>query len=140
MLDDIISSLETTVESCVSFNSSSVSFDYKGTIYYDETDPFCRLSLIRDTEIGIGPYETRHLFMFQARVTHQGTGVTDDLLDFVGYVGEIKDKIESDRKLGGSYITDTAVTNTEYSQNTQQNYVIYHAYMDLEVEAVRNTA
>jgi len=140
VLSDTIDSLETTVESCTSFNSDSVHFDYVRTIYYDETDPVCLLSLIRDVAEAIGPYETRHLFTFQAKISHQGTGTKANLKEITGYVGEIIDKIETDRTLGGSYIARTEASVVEYSQNAPQNFIRYFAFMGIEVEVVRNTA
>jgi len=94
---------------------------------------------VRDSAASIGPFETRHLLTFQAKVSHIGTGTKANLNEIVSYVGEIVDKIETDRTMGSNYITKTEVANVEYSQNAPPNFVIYFAFLTLEIEVLRNT-
>ena len=138
VLDAIIDALEDAVEATSTFTSDNVHFDYVRTEDYGKEDPICLLSLQRDSIGAIGSKETEHIITFEARVSHVGTGAKDDLLDLVSYVGEIVDKIEDDRTLSSSYISRTEVTNVEYSQNATPNYVIYFAYLTIEVQAIRN--
>jgi len=140
VLDDIIDKLEEAVEACTSFESASVHFNYIRKEDYGTYDPICLLSLQRDTLEAIGPHLTQHTFTFRAIIKHQGTGVKADLNAFVKYVGEIVDKIEEDRTLGSTYVDvdGSEVLGVEYSQSAQPTYVIYNAYMDVVVRAIRN--
>lgn len=138
VLDDIIDKLEDAVEACTSFSSASTHFSYVRTEDYGDEDPICLLSLQRDVLEDIGPKETRHVYTFQARVSHVGTGTKANLNEIVSYVGEIVDKIESDRTLGSNYVANTEVVNVEYSQNAPPSYVIYFAFLTINVEGLRN--
>jgi len=138
VLDDVIDKLEDVVEACASFSSASTHFDYVRTEDYGDYDPICLLSLQRDVVEAVGPKETRHVFTFQARVSHVGTGTKANLNEIVSYVGEIVDEIESDRTLGSSNILNTEVVNVEYSQNAPPKYVVYYAFLTIDVEALRN--
>ena len=138
VLDAIIDALETAVIACTSFTAKSTHFDYVRTEDYGNYDPICLLSLQRDAIESIGPKETQHVLSFQARVSHTGTGTKTNLNEIVSYVGEIVDKIESDRTLGSSYIENTEITGIEYSQNAPQNFVVYYGFLSIEVLALRN--
>jgi len=138
ILDAVIDALEDAVEACTSFSSSNVHFDYVRTEDYGDQDPICLLSLLRDSVDVFGPKETEHTYIFQARVSHVGTGTKTNLNEIVSYVGEIVDGIEADRTLGSTYISNTEVTNIEYSQNAPPNYVVYYAFLTIEVQAIRN--
>jgi len=96
------------------------------------------LSLVRDSVDAVGPMETQHTLTFQARVSHTGTGTKANLSEIISYVGEIVDQIESDRTLGSVYVENTEVSNVEYSTNAPQNFVIYYAFLTVEVLAIRN--
>ena len=137
-MDDVIDKLEATVVACTSFNSNSVHFDYLRTEDYGNYDPICLLSLQRDAIDAIGPKETQHILSFQIKISHVGTGVKADLNSIVSYVGEIVDKIETDRTLGSNFVENVEIANIEYSQNAPPNYVIYFAFLSIEVELLRN--
>jgi len=140
-LDDVIDKLETAVVACTSFSSASTHFDYVRTEDYGTYNPICLLSLQSDDLEALGPHVTQHMFGFQARVKYAGAGGTKaDLLSIVSYIGEIVDKIETDRTLGSAYVDvdGTEVSNIQYSQGAQPNYVLYQAWMDILVRARRN--
>jgi virulence-associated protein VapD len=138
VLDAAVNAVESTVINCVSFNANSVHVDYFRVEDYGAYDPICVISLQRDSVESIGPMETQHVLTFQLHVKHTGSGVRDDLNKIVSYIGEIMDKIESDRTLGTSYIENTEITGVEYSMENQQSAVINHAVMTVEVLALRN--
>jgi len=138
VLDAIIDALEDTIEACTSFTSDNVHFDYLRTEDYGDQDPICLLSLVRDAIEDIGPKETRHVYTFQARISHVGTGTKANLNEIVGYIGEIVDQVETDRTLGSVYVENTEVTNIEYSTNAPPSHVIYYGFLTIEVEAIRN--
>jgi len=138
VLDDVVDRLEAVVMGCSSFDVDSVHFDYVRTEDYGEHDPMCLLSLVRDSVEDIGPKETQHTLTFQARVSHVGTGTKENLGEIIAYVGEIIDKIESSRTLGSNYIENTEIMNVEYSMTAPQNFVIYSAFMTIEVLCLRN--
>ena len=137
-MDDVIDKLEATVVACTSFNSNSVHFDYVRTEDYGTYDPICLLSLQRDTIDSIGPKETRHILSFQVKISHVGTGTKTDLSSIISYTSEIISGIESNRTLNSSYIENVEIVGVEYSQNAPPNYVIYFAFLSIEVELLRN--
>jgi len=137
-LDEIIDALEAVVVGCTSFTADSTFFDYARREDYEAYNPICLLSLQRDEETVLGPGVTRHNLLFQARITHTGTGTKTNLTNLVSYVGEIVDAIEADRHIGSTYAENTEVVNVNYSQSSPSSMVIYAAFMDIYVYAIRN--
>jgi len=135
VLDDVIDKLETAVEATSSFVATTVHFDYVKTI---DTHPTCLLRIVRDDVSAIGPKETRHVVTFRAVIHHQGMGTKANLNEMVQYVGEIVDKVESDRTLGSSYVLNSEIASVDYSMSELPSFVKYFAYIEIQVEITRN--
>lgn len=129
-------SLKTKIDGTTSF-SGVTHFDYWKPQVSDTLIALCRIE--RDRITALGPKETQHILTFSAWVRFKGTGTEANLDSIIGYVGEIVDTIEADRKINNSIVNNTEVVLVEYTtEKYGESTLFYHARMTIEVRVIRN--
>ena len=135
--DNILPSFISAIETASSFDSSNVSYAYRKRI---TEYPYCRVRIMRDRLTALGPMETRHDVDFEVQIHHRGRGEESDQDKIIGYVGEIVDILEADRKVGTALSDVSARINSiEYSfRGGDRDTVFYYAYLDVTIKHLRN--
>jgi len=135
-IDTIKDALKGVINGTTTFNGK-MSFDYIENPSASQ-NPFAHCSIASDSLRAIGAKETQSLITFRINIVYICDYTETAMDNLVGYIGEIVDAVEVNRKLGTSVIDTTEITNVTFGFDEGEEGLVRYSTIIITVRTLRN--